>query len=178
MSLFSLAVTFASAVTPAVIFVCCHLSSGESEPGDGKCVGGGGRDGDHQLSGEEQWRLRYPAAQPQQTDYLLQRHETWVLHNIGVNIGVTLLLLKAGAKQLGVKISERSPKRPVLQSSFRLQQFNLNINPTVCRFRFVSAGDILFLRSTPHFYTHTHTHWADCVARLSCWLKVSEDSLF
>lgn len=30
------------------------LSSCESEPGDGQCVGGGGRDGDHQLSGEEQ----------------------------------------------------------------------------------------------------------------------------
>lgn len=30
------------------------LSSGESEPGDRQCVGGGGRDGDHQLSGEEQ----------------------------------------------------------------------------------------------------------------------------
>lgn len=52
------------------------LSSGESEPGDRQCVSGGGRDGDYQLSGEGQRRLRYPAAQPQQTDNLLQRHET------------------------------------------------------------------------------------------------------
>lgn len=37
-------------------------SSGESEPGDRQRVRGGGRDGDHQLSGEEQRRLRHPAA--------------------------------------------------------------------------------------------------------------------
>lgn len=64
-----------------VAHVCVLVSSSssrESEPGDGECVGGGGRDGDDQLSGEEQRRLRHPAAQPQQTDHLLQRHETWV----------------------------------------------------------------------------------------------------
>lgn len=57
-------------------FSSLSFCSGESEPGDGQCVGGGGGDGDHQLSGEEQRRLGYPAAQPQQTDDLLQRHET------------------------------------------------------------------------------------------------------
>lgn len=50
-------------------------SSGESEPGDGQRVGGGGRDGDHQLSGEGQRRLGDTAAQPQQADHLLPRHE-------------------------------------------------------------------------------------------------------
>lgn len=62
-----------------VAYVCVLVSSPssrESEPGDGERVGGGGRDGDDQLSGEEQRRLRHPAAQPQQTDHLLQGHET------------------------------------------------------------------------------------------------------
>lgn len=55
---------------------CPPACSGESEPGDRERVGGGGRDGHHQLQGEEQRRLRHPAAQPQQTDHLLQGHET------------------------------------------------------------------------------------------------------
>lgn len=61
-------------------FLSLFLPSGESEPGDGERVGGGGWDGHHQLSGEEQRRLCDPAAQPQQTDHLLQRREAWVLN--------------------------------------------------------------------------------------------------
>lgn len=49
--------------------------SGEPEPGDGERVRGGGRHGHHQLSGEEQRRLRHPAAQPEPTDHLLPGHE-------------------------------------------------------------------------------------------------------
>lgn len=73
-------VSFAFLLLPMLHQLICVLvpvlSSGESEPGDRQCVSGGGRDGDYQLSGEGQRRLRYPAAQPQQTDNLLQRHET------------------------------------------------------------------------------------------------------
>lgn len=63
-------------VVIAALLSLSFARSGESEPGDGQRVGGGGRDGHHQLSGEEQRRLCYPAAQPQPADHLLQRRET------------------------------------------------------------------------------------------------------